>query len=235
MINTNVPIYGIIILISITIGIIYIFLQNKKIENDKYLNMALVLYMLLGSVFGAKYFSYLSNPSRYNHEFNFFRIGLSSYGAVIGMIILLIVYSMQYKKKLKDLLYFIIPSIPLMYSIGKIGCFLAGCCYGIKYNGLFSVTYHYSHNNINGISLFPVQIVETIVFFIIFLIICYLQRKNYNKLKVISISFILCGIFKFLLDYLRASHINAFISLNQYVSIIFVIIGLILFFKKEKA
>ena len=95
-------------------------------------------------------------------------MGLSSYGAVIGLIVMLFLYSKQHKKKFKDLLFAIMPSIPLMYGIGKIGCFLVGCCYGIKYYGPLSITYNYSPSAPKDIGLFPIQLLEAIVFIIIF-------------------------------------------------------------------
>lgn len=52
---------------------------------------------------------------------------------------------------------------PLMYSIGKIGCFLSGCCEGFVYNGIGSVSYNYVPNP-TGLSYFPIQIIESITF-----------------------------------------------------------------------
>ena len=39
-------------------------------------------------------------------------------------------------------------SLPLIYSISKLACFFAGCCFGLPYDGLFSVTYT-SRGNVN--------------------------------------------------------------------------------------
>ena len=58
-------------------------------------------------------------------------------------------------------------------------------------------------------------------------------KRQFDQ-KVMGISFILCGMVKFLLDFFRMSHKNIFLSLNQYISIIFVIIGLIIYYKNEK-
>lgn len=123
------------------------------------------------------------------------------------------------------------PSIPLMYAIGKIGCFLVGYCHGIEYNGIFSVTYKYTNLVSSDISLFPIQIVETIFFLMIFIYMISRHIKNQFDQKTLGVSIILCGITKFLLDYLRMSHKNVFLSLNQYISIFFVIIGLLIYYK----
>ena len=60
--------------------------------------------------------------------------------------------------------------LPLLYAVGKIGCFIAGCCYGIEYYGIGNVVYNYvPKSEIIGLHLFPIQIVESIVFFLIFI------------------------------------------------------------------
>ena len=197
--------------------------------------MVLLLYVFLGIIFGAKYFTYFTNYSKYKDGFRFMEVGFSSYGAVIGSILMLLLFSKQFKKSIKDLLCSILPAIPLMYGIGKIGCFLAGCCYGIEYSGLFNVVYKYSVNAPNNVKLFPVQLVEAIVFLGIFLFI-NIKYKEKKDTKVIPLVFILCGIAKFSLDYLRISHVNKMISINQVFSLVFIVIGLIiLIYNKKRA
>jgi prolipoprotein diacylglyceryltransferase len=232
MFDTHLPLYGLCIFISILAGLFVIYKKSYILKLNRLELLALILYCLLGAIFGAKYFTFMVNPGKFNYEFNFFEVGLSSYGAVIGILILLFIYSKQYKKDFCKIVNIIGVALPLMYAIGKIGCFLAGCCYGIEYNGLFSITYKYSLSAPNGISLFPIQIVETIVFTLIFLFNSYLFKKKDNNL--IAYSFILCGFAKFLLDYLRNSHINVIISVNQIVSIAFILIGIILLIYKKR-
>ena len=147
---------------------------------------------------------------------------------------MVLLYSKQFKKSLIELLCITVPAVPLMYSIGKIGCFVAGCCYGIRYDGPFSVTYYYSLSAPKGVSLFPIQIVESIIFALIYIYIKFLQKKNISKQYTISITFILCGFFKFVLDFLRNSHINKILSTNQFVSIIFILIGIYMILKKRQ-
>ena len=117
-----------------------------------------------------------------------------------------------------------------MYGISKIGCFLAGCCYGIKYNGPLSITYKYSLSAPKNISLLPIQIIETITFILIYL---YISKKKKENKNIIGITLLLCGLSKFLLDYLRMNHIDKILTVNQIVSIPFIIIGLILYFKEK--
>lgn len=139
MFDTRIPLYGIFIILALIFGLIVIYKNTKLLNFKKEEVMGLLIYIILGAIFGAKYFKFFTNYERYNKIFEFYKIGFSSYGAVIGIIIMLFLFSIQYKKSFKKLIYISIPAIPLMYSVGKIGCFLAGCCYGIEYSGLFSI------------------------------------------------------------------------------------------------
>ena len=233
MINIKLPLYGIMILLSLLVNIIIVIVIYKKFNFSKDEIIGALVYENIGIIFGAKLLTYIQNYSTYSN-FDFLSLGLSSYGAFIGAIICLIIFGLQFKKSLKDMLFTFMPSIPLMYAIGKIGCFLAGCCHGIEYNGIGSITYKYSEVAPNHIHLFPVQIVETIAFTVIFIYMIKKILKNQFYWKTLGISFILCGLAKFSLDYFRVSHINTFLSLNQSISIIFILIGVFIYIKSKK-
>lgn len=231
MFNTKIPLYGIFIIIAILSGLFVVYKNAKNLNLKREEIMGLLIYIGLGAIFGAKYFTFITKFQKYNKVFTFFKVGLSSYGAIIGIILLLFLFSKQYKKRFKDLIYILLPSIPLMYGIGKIGCFLAGCCYGVEYDGLLSVVYNYSYIAPKEISLFPIQLLEAIIFIVIFIYIFNKVNKQKPNNVIIGQTFIICGIAKFLLDYLRISHIGKILSVNQIVSIFFILIGLYLVLK----
>ena len=213
------PFYGIILLISIVISLFYIYRMLKK-ENikDKNIYLYILLYGLFAIVFGKFYTMITSN------EYNILKAGLSSYGGLIGVILASIIFEFIVPTNKKIIKYTII-SLPLTYGIGKIACFIAGCCYGIPYNGLFNVVYKDGLN----IPLFPIQITETIVFIMIF-IICNKLRNNKN---IIYITIFISTIAKFLLDFLRYEHINKIITTNQIFSLVIIIVLIIIVIIKK--
>ena len=234
MINTRLPLYGIMILLSLISNIIVVFLIYKKYHFSRDEIIGALVYENIGIVFGAKLLTYIQNYRVYG-KFDFLSLGLSSYGAVIGAIVCLVLFGLQFRKKYKDMLFAFMPSIPLMYAIGKIGCFLAGCCYGIEYSGVGSVLYQYSKDAPNNVSLFPVQIVETIIFVFIFIYMIRENIKNRFDWKTLGISFILCGLAKFILDYFRSSHMNVFLSFNQIISIVFILLGVFIYIMSNRS
>lgn len=227
MFQTKIPLYGICILISFIFGLGVIFIHSKELKISLEYRFYLIFLAFFGGICGAKYYTYFTNLDQYQNHFNFFQIGFSSLGAVIGILIMMYFYSRMLKIKYEKMLEVVLPSIPLMYAIGKIGCFLAGCCYGIEYHGLFSIVYHYSIEAPNGISLFPVQIFETIVFLILYIIIEWMHIRNVG---VIMTS---CGVCKFVLDFLRHGR-TSFLTINQVVCFIFILIGIVIIYQKRK-
>ncbi len=233
MINTSVHVYGIFIFLSIIVGIIITCKNSKSDINDKFEMICFIFYIILGTIFGAKYFTLLSNFGKYKN-YGFFEIGLSSYGAVIGLLVMIIIFSKQFKKNIENILYDVIPVVPIMYSIGKIGCFFVGCCYGVEYNGIFSITYNYSYSAPNFVKLFPTQLVESLLFLIIFIYLSFKKKKENDKTKIICDTIILCSLSKFILDYCRNSHKNTIVSINQIVSLMFCLIFIYIRLKRKK-
>jgi len=221
------------ILLALLANVIVVMLLYKKFEFSKDQIIGALVYENIGIIVGAKLLTFIQDYQLYG-KFDFYSLGLSSYGGIIGAIICLIIFSFQFKKPIKDMLFTFMPSVPLMYAIGKIGCFLIGCCYGIEYTGWGNVVYNYSPIAHQHTHSFPVQLVEAIFFISIFVYMINRIIKNKFNWKTLGISFILCGLAKFTLDYLRISHVGIVLSLNQIISILFIIVGVILIIKNKR-
>lgn len=210
----NAPIYGIMMVLSIITGILYIAFQLKKEKLDIKIIYYFIMLFISCTIFGSISISYLING----------QISLNSYAGAISLIICSIIFNKIVPLDNKYLKYSII-SCPLIYALGKIGCFIVGCCYGIPYNGILSVTYT---NGLN-IPLFPIQLVESIVFLILFFIINHFKDKK----NITYITIIVCVIVKFLLDFLRYEHLNKIITTNQIISIGFILVVILLMIKRN--
>lgn len=211
----NFPIYGIIILLSGLIGLIYILYNLKK---EGYRNKKILLYFCLYSmfalVFGKMYTILIFGRG------NIITATLSSYGGLFGVVLAAIIFEKIIPTNKTTIKYTIL-SLPLVYGLSKIACSLVGCCSGIPYKGIFKVKYL---NELN-IWQFPVQILEVIVFIILFIILHILKNKKYIN----YITILLVVTFKFLLDFLRYDHIDTLITKNQIFSIVLFVITTILF------
>lgn len=217
----SIPIYSIFILLSLIVNIVfnYIYLKKENIQKEK---IFLSLFMILSfCLIGAKTMTMLLNEKS---SLNLFTAGFSSYGGAIGIIIGSYIFSKMINNK--SVFKSNILILPLMYSISKLGCFFAGCCYGIPHQSFFSVTYTEGLN----ISLVPVQLIESISFLLIFIIVSRFKAKTY----VIELTVLLSAITKFILEYFRYENMNKILCCNQIVSLFLIGIVIILLLNKRK-
>ena len=135
------------------------------------------------------------------------------------MLIGSLIFSLITPEYRKDYFSAYILALPLMYGIGKIGCSFAGCCAGIQYSGPFAIT-----NNL-GIKIFPVQIVEVIVFLGAFVVsFAYELKGRYEPFKA-AISY---ALIKIVLDFLRDTHSTKILTANQYFCMLVILFCVVL-------
>lgn len=214
-------VYPTMLILSIISNIILVLILSRNFKYQKHEITSMILIDTIGILIGGLLYTKIFSGN----------IGFSSLGGVIGGLIFLFIYAIISKKDYKYILILFMPSIPLMYAIGKIGCFVAGCCYGIPYDGLLHITYNNSVVAPSHINLFPVQITETIVFFMIFIYIINKYIKQNKSIKLVMQEIMICSIAKFILDFLRYEHINKIITTNQIMCIILFVIAIIYLIK----
>lgn len=202
------PIYITLILLSFVIAInfIYIFLKKQNINKNNiliYISTIIPFGLLLSIVI-----CYLIDKDG----------GLSSYVGCFTLILSSIFYEKINPSNNNYYIKSTIMSLPLIYGISKLGCFFVGCCYGIPYSGILNVTYTSGLN----IKLFPIQLLESIIFIILFICILLIYKKNKNN--IIEITILICALSKLLLDFLRYDHINKLVTTNQIISLILIIL-----------
>lgn len=220
--------YIITFLLSFVISfiIVFILLLKKGIE-PRFIGYSMLLNIVL-ILYGAKLYTTISSGFQYN----LLNAGPSSLGGVVGLFIGIFIFGRIYTKYQKVFLQAYTLVIPLMYSIAKIGCYLTGCCHGIPYKGPMAISYH--NDLLQGGPYFPIQLTETIIFAIIFLIGVgmYFSKQN---CRVVPVTMILCAVGKFSLEYLREEHAGTLLSTNQWVCIGFFLWGIILILQNNKS
>lgn len=217
-------IYDLMIKSALVFNILFILLNYKKYNLKLKDAILIIILENIFIVIGGKVFTYLDEFPKYSIT-DIPGLWFTSYGNMLGALVGLVVYALIFKHKLADLFGLGAVPLPLVYAIGKIGCFSAGCCYGINYDGFGKVIYLSSNQAPLNTGLFPIQLVEAIIFTIIFIIF---YKKSRHEFKMQDFAYLLMSISiaKFFLDYLRAGRENILFSFNQRVSIILFTFGL---------
>ena len=148
------------------------------------------------------------------------KIGFVAAGGAIGLMLGAVTSVLIHRDHIRDALTVWIIVAPLMYGLSKIGCHIAGCCYGVPYEGPFSIHYE----RYGGVGCFPIQLTETITFVLIFIIgmIVYLSgSESISHIRAAKVVIILSTIAKISQEHLREGHTGGLLS--NYQILIFVI------------
>lgn len=204
--------YPIMFFLSFIIAFSIVFIRYKKAGIPADLSLCGVLLNTLVVLIGGALFTYAVNPQMLENR----QIGFSSMGGLFGMLLGALTYSLIFRKAAKKVWEANIIVIPLIYSISKLGCHFAGCCNGREI----------------GEIIFPVQLSETIIFFLIYLACEFYYHKESHE-HLIGIVLILSGLGKFSLDFLRESHVGQILSINQILCLVFIALGFMLILWKK--
>lgn len=102
------------------------------------------------------------------------------------------------------------PAFVLAHSVGRLGCFANGCCYGKPTFFPWGVTYSdpYSAARPLGVSLHPVQLYEAGFLLVLFLILMIWELYNFGKnrgfFSTLRIYLISYPLFRFTIEFFRA-------------------------------
>ena len=217
-----------------------IFIKDTKINEkfDDYLT-----YSILGIIIGGRlgYILFYNFNYYLNNFFDIFKIwhgGMSFHGGLLGIIIASILFAK--KNNQNPFIYMDLVSLvaPIGIFFGRLANFINSELYGTVSNVPWSVIFV----KVDNLTRHPSQLYEALLEgIILFLLLIYFRKKNY-LLKPGTISglfLIFYSIFRFFVEFYRVpdEHIGylAFnLSTGQIVSVVFLIIGTIVFYLKNE-
>ena len=165
--------------------------------------------------------------------------GFVVYGGIIGGVLAGYVVCRIKKEKFWQYFDLIAPAIALAQGFGRIGCLLAGCCYGKETDSPLSITFHTSDFAPNDVALIPTQIYSSILDFLNCIVLCLIARYAKKERTVSGCYLIFYSTGRFILEFFRGDLERGSVgvlSTSQFISIfIFVIGAAILFTGKKKA
>lgn len=148
--------------------------------------------------------------------------GLVWYGGLILAVISGAVFLRIYKMPVLKTADLMMPYVALGQAIGRIGCFLNGCCYGRPTTLPIGVIF----SEASGRAL-PTQLFESAAMFIVYLI---LRRRVPSNGRTFFLYLILYSVFRFFNEFIRGDNMLIIMGLtfSQFISIIIFTVAAIL-------
>ena len=161
---------------------------------------------------------------------------------VYGGVILAIIADWLYcRKKGYDFVrYFnvLAPCIALAQGFGRIGCFFAGCCYGIETHTFLDV--HFPAGSLGpgpDVGALPTQLIMSAGDFLIFFILLKLQKNEKTFDITGAMYLVLYSVGRFLIEFLRGDMGRGFIgplSEAQFISVFIFLFGMYLIWRNQQ-
>ena len=210
--------YGLMIAFAFVLGSTYVWHESRRLGLNASQSMDLIFFKLWEG-------------------------GLVFYGGLIGGLIATAFFLKKYhlpRWTYCDL--FIVP-LSLGHAIGRIGCFLAGCCYGrpLLHPAWYGVIFPHTEYTIApyGVPLYPTQLMESAAEFMTFLFLFFWRKKKKADGELLALYLMIYAVVRSVIEVFRGDFdrgflIEPWLSTSQTISIAMFGLGLLLFFYRRK-
>lgn len=232
------PSFGVFLALAFS-SAYFLSLRNSRFTSlsQRQVEVLFLLSLFSSAVFGRLFHVFFEDWSFYRtHPEKILAVwegGFTFYGSVFGSLTTFWLFSWYRRISFREVLDLAAVSCCLGLAIGRIGCFLAGCCWGKVCSLPWGVIF--SHPNsahlTQGLKVHPTQIYESIGAVLLFV---WGQNKLAHRRYQGEIGFSLLaayGVLRFIIEYFRGDNYRGFVipqilSYSQLISIGFIIGGL---------
>lgn len=239
--------YGVLVATGVLLGLWYARRQAPRagLDPDKVWNLG--IYMVLVALLLAKVWlvltawGYYTRHPREIFSIATFQSGGTFYGGIVGAIATILLYTYFQKMPLIAVMDTFGAALPLGHAIGRLGCFMAGCCWGKPTNVPWGVEFTNPlaadlAGTPLGVHLHPTQLYEASLEFLNFLFLVWLAGRQRFRGQLIGAYFMLYGVERGTLEFFRGDPGRTLLfhgstSLMQLVSVGLILTGAFLWWR----
>ena len=225
------------LMVGVAWGVAYVMCLSSDMIMEQGSFRGLFWGTFLFSWIGAKFF-FLSTNERYSFEhylttWDFWQGGgFVFYGGFIFGLCYILIYSLVLKEFPANRLAWLLPPLGIGHALGRVGCFLSGCCYGVACDLPWAVHLHGQYRH-------PVPLYEALLLLFLSLGSYKLLRDSIYSWNVMGFYFVAYACGRFILEFFRGDQLRGVYawgySFSQLVSIGLMALGLLLLLSKRKS
>ncbi|WP_238918103.1 prolipoprotein diacylglyceryl transferase [Clostridium sp. YIM B02555] len=230
--------YGLMIAIGIIVAAALFINKGKKkgFNEDHLLN--LIIFAVIGGIIGGKGLFIITEIADIIKDPKVlldFGYGFVIYGAIGGGALAIYLYCRKKSWDIIEMLDMTVPGLAIAQGFGRIGCFLAGCCYGAKTTLPIGVEFPEGSLAPAGVHLHPTQIYSSIFDFAMGLFLLYYSKKTKQRGKTMGMYLIIYSIGRFIVEFLRNDPRGnvGILSTSQFIAIFTLVFGIIVFYNSR--
>jgi len=191
--------------------------------------------ILVSSIVGARLFYVITAPDAFRQDpidiLKFWQGGLVFYGGFLGAVLAAVICVRHYRLGAGRTADVLAPAIALGQTLGRLGCFFAGCCYGKTCELPWAVTFRHPETLApQGVPLHPTQLYSAAANGMIFLFLWGFRKRSRFAGQVFSMYLLLYGVSRFTVEWFRGDFrgdtLFHLLSISQVLALGSAVIGL---------
>jgi len=236
--------------LGVLLAIMYILKRGERAGLDGRIMGDLIFYTLLSALLGAKLLLLLIEFKYYLQHPSALRYLLTSGGTFFGGLFFGILTALwlirRHRLHFTDFADIIAPALALGHFFGRIGCFLAGCCFGRPAGDclIHSTFTDFRAHELTGVPLFnplfPTQLLEALFNLCNFLFLHWWYKRRGFAGQGFAFYVLNYSVFRFFLEYWRGDDVRGFLvggpdhrwsslSVSQVIALVGIVTGIAIY------
>lgn len=227
--------YALVAISAVVTIALAVYLRPRDFMLSRISFLGISLMVVAASLLGARMLFIALHPNSYQFTLSnivSYRGGFAYFGALVLSVAVLWIYTIVSRKSFPELMDYIAPFLMLSQVFVRIGCLMAGCCYGKPTGSTFGFIF----KTVDKVLRHPTQGYEAILLVAIYVITRIVYEK---KRSVVGYTFFLAlflyGIGRFVIEFFRVDSPAIFlnITLAQVTCLVLAALSLIFLVKKQ--
>jgi phosphatidylglycerol---prolipoprotein diacylglyceryl transferase len=234
--------YGVLLAAAYLLGLQFALMRARARGLDGQRVMDLGIWIIISALVGAKLLLFIVDFRRYTENprelVELLRSGGVFYGGLIAAVVVALLYLRRHKLPLWTTTDVFAPGIALGHIVGRLGCLMAGCCFGRPASVPWAVTFRDPAAMANvgtplGVPLHPTQLYEAGAEALILAFLLVLERQEERPFpgRTFWTYMLLYGISRFFIEFYRGDSrgmVFNLLSTSQFVSVILVPLSIVM-------
>ena len=225
------------------IGIIaaYLLMERRAArkhftEEERSRTLGLILYCLIFGYLGSKILYVLTILPQVVRDPGIFLESLTGgwvvFGGLLGGIFGAWLFCRLKKLPAGKFFDLAFPAVALAQAFGRVGCFFAGCCYGVETESAFSIVFSHSDYAPNHVHLIPTQLISAVLDLLLCLFLLWYEKKlEKHRGELAAVYLILYSAGRFVLEFWRGDLARGAVgplSTSQFIGLFTLLAGIVL-------
>lgn len=245
----TIPMYDLLMVMGVFAMVIYVMRRLENVEHYTREQTNRLIVIIIASALIALGSSFVIDGIFHSIQEGEWTFGTISFlggliGGIISVTVLIHFFYKDDNKDMRTIMNILITGVVLGHAIGRIGCFCAGCCFGVPTDSFLGIEFPFglAHEHYPDEAVYPTQLFEAAFLFAFFFLLNNIKKLRGYEAETYLIGY---GIWRIMIEFIRGDNrgavftmfttqYNEFPTPSQFMSLFMVGIGIYLVVKHRQ-